>query len=150
MAERGHVNHLDITVQRTWCGKTRARITGTTAGRTVDVTVTGWRRASVLAEAQATFDAVAADLPLPRPKGHPMLRVFLLSLLLTVGLPTVAGAPGHREFNDGVPLDASQVVDTRAFYGELICRVGDVVPDDCDVDMHRPDTRMTILEGDGR
>jgi len=56
---------LDITIRRTWCGKTRARITGHTGGYEVDVTVTGWRRASVLAEAQATFDNAVADLTYP-------------------------------------------------------------------------------------
>lgn len=50
---------LDITIRRTWCGKTRARIVGRVDGFKVDVTITGWRRPSVLAEAQATFEAVA-------------------------------------------------------------------------------------------
>lgn len=52
---------LHAEVARTWCGKTRARLVGRTGGYTVDVTVTGWRRASVLAEAHATFAAVSAD-----------------------------------------------------------------------------------------
>lgn len=52
---------LDITIRRTWCGKTRARLVGRVDGFKVDVTITGWRHDSVLAEAQATFDAVAAD-----------------------------------------------------------------------------------------
>jgi len=59
------VNHLHITIRRTWCGKTRARIVGRVDGYEVDVTVTGWRRDSVLAEAQATFDAAVADLTYP-------------------------------------------------------------------------------------
>lgn len=65
VTERGHVNQLHITIRRTWCGKTRTRITGHAAGFEVDVTVTGWRRDSVLAEAQATFDAAVADLTYP-------------------------------------------------------------------------------------
>lgn len=60
MTERGHVN-LHVSITRTWCGKTRARITGTTRGHTVDVTVTGWRRASVLTEAEQTFAVISAD-----------------------------------------------------------------------------------------
>lgn len=52
---------LHATVTRTWCGKTRARLVGHADGRTVDVTVTGWRRTSVLTEAHATFEAVSAD-----------------------------------------------------------------------------------------
>jgi hypothetical protein len=60
---------LHITIRRTWCGKTRARITGQSAGYEVDVTVTGWRRASVLTEAQQTFDAVASN-PARFLKGH--------------------------------------------------------------------------------
>jgi hypothetical protein len=65
VTERGHVNRLDITIRRTWCGKTIARITGQSAGYEVDVTVTGWRRASVLTEAQQTFDTAIADLTYP-------------------------------------------------------------------------------------
>jgi len=64
------VNSLDITVTRTWCGKTRARLAGHADGRTVVVDVAGWRRASVLAEAHATFDA-ATDPHRSLPKGHP-------------------------------------------------------------------------------
>jgi hypothetical protein len=63
------VNRLDITIRRTWCGKTIARITGQSAGYEVDVTVTGWRRASVLAEAERTFAVVSAN-PAEFLKGH--------------------------------------------------------------------------------
>ena len=64
------MNDLAVTVGRTWCGKTRARITGRAGRRTVDVTVTGWRRTSALAEVQATFEAVSAD-PARFLEGHP-------------------------------------------------------------------------------
>jgi hypothetical protein len=53
---------LHITVTRTWCGKTRARLTGRVDGATVDVTVTGWRRAGVLTEAHETYTALAAQI----------------------------------------------------------------------------------------
>ena len=39
-------------------------------------------------------------------------------------------------FNDAAVLDTSQVIDTRAVYGELICRAGDAVPADCEIDDH--------------
>jgi hypothetical protein len=136
VTERGHVNHLDITVQRTWCGKTRARITGRADGAVIDVTVTGWRRASVVDEARRTFTATAV---LQLPKGHPMIRALLISVALLVGLPAAAGAPGHHEFNDTAVLDASQVVDGRGLYGELVCQPGDNVPDDCEIDYHPAD-----------
>lgn len=128
---------LRIAVTRTWCGKTRARLTGHTDGLTVDVEVTGWRRAHVLAEAHATFEAVTANptAPLPR-KAHPMLRALLLCTLLLLGLPAVAGAPGHHTFNDAAVLDASQVIDGRDLYGELVCRPGDMVPGGCEIDYH--------------
>lgn len=61
MTERGHVNHLDISITRTRWGKTRARLVGRAHGVTVDVTVTGWRRTSVLAEAHTTFEAASSD-----------------------------------------------------------------------------------------
>lgn len=126
------MNQLDVTIRRTWCGKTTARITGRTNGATVDVQVTGWRRASVLAEANATFAATAQQAQ----EGQPVIRTLLLTIALLIGLPAVAAAPGHHMFNDAAVLDASQVIDTRAVYGELICRVGDVVPADCEVDDH--------------
>lgn len=62
------MTHLDITIRRTWCGKTRARLVGRAGHQTVVVEVTGWRRASVLAEAHATFAAFSAR---PLPKGLP-------------------------------------------------------------------------------
>lgn len=128
---------LRIAVTRTWCGKTRAQITGRADGVTVDVEVTGWRRAHVLAEAHATFDAVSADPTAPLlKKGHPMLRALLISAALLVGLPAVPGAPGHHQFNDAAVLDASQVVDGRGLYGELVCRPGDTVPSACEIDYH--------------
>ncbi|MGW4525169.1 hypothetical protein [Amycolatopsis sp. NPDC004378] len=129
---------LSIDVTRTWCGRTRARLTGRARGVTVDVEVTGWRRTSVLAEAQATFEAVAADPthPLPQPQRNRMLRALLLSAVLLLGAPTVADTPGHHEFADDAPLDASQVVDGRDLYGELICRPGDTVPASCEIDYH--------------
>jgi hypothetical protein len=65
------VTEFHATIRRTWCGKTRARLVGCVDGRTVDVTVTGWRRASVLTEAQQTFDATVADPTHLLPKGHP-------------------------------------------------------------------------------
>lgn len=130
------MNHLDISITRTRWGKTRARITGRADGAVIDVTVTGWRRASVIDEARRTFTATAT---LQLPKGHPMLRALLLSIALLVGLPAVAGAPGRPEFDRSAALDTSQVVDGRGLYGELICRPGDTVPDECEIDYHPAD-----------
>jgi hypothetical protein len=129
------VTELHITIRRTRYGKTQARITGRSNGATVDVTVTGWRRASVLAEAQATFDATAQQAQ----EEPPVIRTLLLTIALLLAVPAVAGAPGHHTFNDTAVLDTTQVVDTRDLYGELVCRVGDVVPDDCEIDLHPAD-----------
>lgn len=62
---------LVITVTRTRCGKTQARLVGRVDGYEVDVTVTGWRRTSVLAEAEATFAAVTTNPAHLLPKGLP-------------------------------------------------------------------------------
>ncbi|GAB3156348.1 hypothetical protein GCM10027258_62630 [Amycolatopsis stemonae] len=142
------MTEFSIDVTRTWCGRTRARLTGRAWGVTIDVEVTGWRRASVLAEAQATFEAVAADPthPLPQPKWNRMLRALLLllvALVLLVGLP--ASTPVRHAFADSAPLDTSQVIDMRDLYGELICRPGDAVPADCEIDYHP--TTVHIRQG---
>lgn len=65
------MNHLDITIRRTWCGKTRARLVGRVGHQTVLVEVTGWRRTHVLAEAQQTFAAASTDPTYPLQKGLP-------------------------------------------------------------------------------
>lgn len=65
-----------------------------------------------------------------------MLRALLLAAALLVSVPAVANTPGHHTFDDDAVLDASQVVDMRAVWGELICRVGDVVPWGCEIDTH--------------
>lgn len=66
-----------------------------------------------------------------------VLGALLLAIALLVGLPTVAGTPGHHTFDDDAVLDASQVVDMRGVWGELICHVGDEVPRGCEIDEHQ-------------
>jgi hypothetical protein len=72
-------------------------------------------------------------------EGQSVIRTLLLTVALLLTVPAVAGAPGHHEFNDTAVLDATQVIDTRDLYGELICRPGDTVPDDCEIDDHPAD-----------
>jgi hypothetical protein len=72
-------------------------------------------------------------------EGQSVIRTLLLTVALLLTVPAVAGAPGHHQFNDTAALDATQVIDTRDVYGELICRPGDTVPADCEIDDHPAD-----------